>query len=589
MANTNFLAVDELDFDSLKNSLKNYLKNNPRFQDIDFEASNIGMLLDLLSYNTYHNAYYLNMIGNEAFLDTALIKDSVTSHAKELNYLPRSTRSASASVRVNVAVTNNDVSSISIPRFTKFSAKANNTLYMFSNFDPVIIVRQSNGSFISDAFDIKEGLVVTEYFTVNTNISNQRFTLSNKNADISDIQVYVHPSNTDLVTKTEYTQATSLYGVNSISKVFFVQPSLNEKYEVVFGDNVFGYKPLNNNIVAVTYRVSKGSEGNGISSFSAPSIDGYTVTTTTLTSATGGDQPESIDSIKYMAPRHFSTQERAIVPSDYKTLILSEFPSIKSVFVYGGEEIEDSPQYGKVYISLSTQDGTPAIDATKEKIRKFITTRNPISIEPVIVDPDYLYLDVTSNVTNDVNNYQYSLTEVRAAVINSIKNFNDTYLESFETPLRYSKLVNAIDSTLPSIISNDTSVIMMKKIIPVLNTNQNVTLNYGNKFDNQTRSYSVISTNFVYDTYSCFIKDDLNGILQIYRITSSGNILYNTNIGSVDYVKGIVRLSNFNISDYTGDSIRFSVFPSNKDITPFKNNIILINTIDGITVNVSSA
>lgn len=588
MANTNFLAVDELDFDSLKNSLKNYLKNNPRFQDIDFEASNIGMLLDLLSYNTYHNAYYLNMIGNEAFLDTALIKDSVTSHAKELNYLPRSTRSATASIRVNVAVTNNSISSISIPRFTKFSAKANNALYVFSNYDPVVIVRQSNGSFISDAFDIKEGLVVTEYFTVNTSISNQRFALSNKNADVSDIQVYVHPSNTDLVTKTEYSQATSLYGVNSISKVFFVQPSLGEKYEVVFGDDVFGYKPLNNNIVAITYRVSKGTEGNGISTFSAPSIDGYNVTTTTLSAATGGDVSESIDSIKYMAPRHFSTQERAIVPDDYKTLILSEFPSIKSVFVYGGEEIEDSPQYGKVYVSLSTQDGTPAIDATKEQIRKFVTSRNPISIEPVIVDPEYLYLDVTSNVVDDINNYQYSLAEVRVAVINSIKNFNDTYLETFDSPLRYSKLVNAIDSTLPSIVSNDTSITMMKKVSPSINSNQNITLNFGNKIDNVTRSYSVISTNFVYDGYPCFMKDNSNGLMQIFRITSSGNLLYNSNIGSVDYTKGIIRVSNLNISDYTGDSLRFNVYPLNKDITPYKNNIVLINTIDGINVNVSS-
>lgn len=588
MANTNFLTVDELDFVSLKNSLKSFLRNDPRFSDIDFDASNISMLLDILSYNTYQNAFYLNMIGNESFLDTALLRDSVVSHAKELNYTPRSKTSSRAQVYVELSVSNNQIQSVEIPQFTKFTSQGNNVTYVFSNYDPIVVVRAADGTFVSDTFEIKEGVVITEYFEVNTSLDNQRFILSNKDVDTSEMRVYVHNSANDLETKTLFSQAENVFGLNTESKVYFVQASSGGKFELVFGDGVLGFKPLNGNIISVTYRVSKGKEANGLRAFSAQSISGYPAAVGVVASSSDGDDEESISSIKYLAPRHYATQERAITPSDYQTLILEQFPQIKSVYVYGGEEVTDTPQYGKVYIAVSTQDGTAASLLVKDEIYSYINRRNPISIEPVIVDPEFVYINVNSTIRVDNVNYQYTLNEVKNSVIENIKTFNDENLEGFDTIFRYSKLVKSIDDTVVSIISNDTVITLMKKYIPAINTLQTITLNFGNSLESRNQDYVVTSTNFTYNGLSCFIRDDSRGKLKIYNITSRGNIVVKDNAGTVDYEKGIVKIVDLSISDYEGDSIRFTTFPKSKDVVPARNSILLINVNDGIKVYTSA-
>lgn len=584
MANTNFLSVDELDFISLKNSLKAFLRNDPRFADIDFDASNISMLLDILSYNTYQNAFYLNMIGNEAFLDTALLRDSVVSHAKELNYTPRSKTSARADVYVQLTVSNNQVQSVEIPQFTQFTSQGNNTTYVFSNYDPIVVVRDSSGNFISEPFEIKEGVIITEYFEVNTSLDNQRFILSNKDADISEMRVYVHNSANDLETKTLFSKVENVFGLNSESKVYFVQASSASKYELVFGDNILGYKPLNGNIVSVTYRVCKGEDANGLNIFSAATINGYVSAVGALTASRDGSNEESISSIKYMAPKHYTTQERAITTNDYKVLILERFPQIKSVYVYGGEEISDTPQYGKVYIAVSTQDGTAASLLLKDEIYNYINLRNPISIDPVLVDPQFVYLNVSTTLNVNIKDYQYTLAEIKNSVINSIIAFNDENLETFDNPFRYSKLVKTIDDTIVSIISNDTTVTLLKKYIPAINQIQTITLDFGNPLESINQDYVVTSTNFTYQNNACFLRDDSRGVMKIYQITSRGNIIVNNNAGTVDYEKGIVKIVNLSISDYEGDSIRFTTFPKQKDINPIRNSILSINVSDGINV-----
>lgn len=587
-----FLPVDKLDFDGIKDSIKSYLQSQPQFKDYNFEGSNLAVLIDMLAYNSYLNNFYLNMVGNEMFLDSAILRETVVSHAKELNYLPRSYRSAKATVQVQVDVSNTQVLSLEIPRYTKFTASEGNTSYVFSTNDAIIIPKNANGNFITNC-DIYQGRLVKEFFTANTDVFNQRFTLSNKQIDTGSIAVTVFASNTTN-TGYEYTRADTIYGLTPTSNVYFLQATQNDKYEILFGTDQFGRGLTNGNYIRVDYRIASGEDPNGANVFSIESnVEGWPTTVTTLARASGGAVNESINSIKHNAPRFYQTQDRAITAEDYRILIETQFPYVRSVSVYGGETIPDTPRWGRVVIAAITTEESNLTPFQKEEIKAYILTRCPLAIEPELVDPEYLYLKVTSTV-----NYQYlkttiNRTQLATSIRNAIAQYNTDNLSEFNKNFRFTRLTETINDVNTSIISNDTTIQMIKRYTPALFTDVSFTLDFGNAIltdsyytkisdaENSSviryKEFSLLSNEFIYNNLVCRIGDDGINKLFIYTEGQDGRVIVKDNIGTINYTTGKVTISNLRVESIDDGYLEFLAVPANKDILTFRNNIIIID------------
>lgn len=582
---SDFLPVNQLDFNTLRSNLRAYLEGQDRFKDYDFDGSNISVLLDILAYNTYQNAFYLNMVGNEMFLDTATLRDSVVSHAKELNYLPRSYTSASATIRVKVNVSNSAAFTQNIPQNYKFSATTNGNTFTFSTAEPYILTRNGNNEFIAQ-IDVYEGFVASERYIVNTSLTDQRFVISNDRVDTDSIEVFVSPS-VGSNNSTEYIFTSSIFGLSSNSAVFFIQAAEDSKYEVVFGDGVMGKKPQHGNLITVNYRISSGNTVNGISAFTPSStVNGYSVSVLNVVSpAAGGAENESISSIKYNATRFFQTQDRVVTKEDYKSLIIANFPEIKSISVYGGEEIPVTPQYGKVVISPVTQTGNPVTQNTADRILTFVKNRSPLSIEPTIINPDFLDLYVTSTVKYNVNLTTLSANQIKALTSTAIGTFNTDNLVDFNKTFRFSKFVSAINAAHPSIVSNETSVLMSKTVVPLLNDNYSETINFGNEIKRDdynvarplTNEFSVYSSQFIYNSRPAYFGEDGAGQLFVYELTGSGRNILKQNAGVVDYINGSINISSTIISDFIGAGITFFAIPARQDLQSLRNTVLRID------------
>ena len=573
------IILSNIDFDTHKNTLKQYLKSQTRFQDYDFEGSNMNVLLDIMSYNTFHNMFYLNMVGSEMFLDTAQIRDSVMSHAKELNYTPRSFKSAEANV--NIIVTSSDLAkrSIAIPRGTTFTSRFNNRNFTFSIGESVIVtdytINTNNTiSFLGSDITLYEGYFVNDSFTFTADPS-QRFILSNKNCDISSVAVTIIE---DVgATVLTYTRATSLFNIDQNSRVFFVQPCENDSYEIVFGDGVTGRAPKDNSVISVEYRISNGQLPNGCNTFKSDStVDGESaIVITTNSAAAQGSVSESIEEIKYNAPRHFTTQERAVTTEDYENLLKLNFSEVNAVSAYGGEDL-NPPQFGKVFVAVDLKevDGIP--EAKKDQYYRFLKPRSPVSIDPVFVNPEYTYIGLTATVKYNVNITKLSTEDVRTLVTAAITRYADANLNNFNRVFRYSNVVEAIDSAQSAIVSNETFVKIIKIIVPQIGINNTIDVNFQTPLDT-TQSvvkggYSITSTRFIYKGERATLQDDGLGTVNI--VSSGGNVI--TNIGTVDYDTGLVQLSNFNIASFEGAGIKVKAEPRNRDISVINNNIINI-------------
>ena len=481
MAANSSIILSNIDFDTHKNTLKQYLRSQTRFKDYDFEGSNMNVLLDILSYNTFHNMFYLNMVASEMFLDSAQIRDSVVSHAKELNYVPRSFRSAEANVNMSIVTTDTTKRTIPIPKGTTFTSRFNNRNYTFSTGELVTLTDytvNANSTLTFDGSNIQlyEGYYVNDTFTF-VNDGTQRFILSNRNCDIDSATVTVI-EDTGANTLV-YTKASSLFGVDGDSQVFFVQPAENETYEITFGDGVSGRKPKDNSIVSVEYRVSNGQLPNGCNTFRADTtIDGESaVTISTNSAAAGGSVSEDIESIKYNAPRHFTTQERAVTTEDYENLLKQNFSEINAVSAYGGEDLTP-PQFGKVFVAVDLVDVDGLPEVKKDQYYRFLKPRSPVSIDPEFVDPGYTYIEVTSIVNYNLNTTKLSSEDIRTIVTSAIRQYALDNLNDFNRVFRYSKVTNAIDSAQGAIISNETSVKLIKIVTPTLGALE--TFNLGN-------------------------------------------------------------------------------------------------------------
>lgn len=577
MANSSII-LSNLDFDTLKNTFTSYLKSQDRFNDYDFDGANINVLLDLLAYNTFQNNFYLNMVGNEMFLDSAQLRDSAVSHAKELNYVPQSFKSAQAKVDITVTSSTTAKRSLVIPKGFSFSSRLLNKNYTFTIPENIVIsdYTLSGGNVVFTGKDITlfEGYYVNDSYTYTYN-NAQRLLITNKNVDISSLIVTVIEDAGSTVTN--YSRASSLFDLDSTSKVFFVQGAENDSYEIVFGDGVSGSRPKNNSVIQLEYRLSNGQLPNGCKSFTPDGpIQGETsVVIQTISAAAGGTVSESIESIKYNAPRHFTTQERAITTEDYETLLKLNFPEINTVTAYGGEDL-DPPQFGKVYVSVDLKEVDALPDIKRQEYYRFLKPRSPVSIDPVFVDPEYTYLGVTSKVNYNLNVTALSVDDIRTIVGTSIIQYALNNLNNFNRTFRYSKLIQAIDSSQVSIISNETDINVIKIVSPLTGKFLTFDVLYNiplavEKPTLDATQFSVYSSPIIYKGIKSFIRDNGEGALTV--LSTASEALIDT-IGTIDYDTGLLQFSNFKIDSFTGPGIKFYAYPRNKDISTI-NNVIL--------------
>ena len=595
MANSS-ISLTSLDFADYKNSLKTFMQSQSQFRDYNFDGSNLSTLLDLLSYNTYMNAFYLNMVGSEMFLDTAQLRDSVVLKAVELNYTPRSFRSAYAQVNIVVANVTNNPALLTIPSGTSFTGKAGSNSYIFSTNENLVINASNDGVFYANNVDIYEGSQVTDTFVIQTNPDNaQQFILSNPTIDTNSLTVISVENNGANVIP--YFLSTTLLDIKETTPVYFLQGSDNSQYQIIFGDNVVGRKPLDNSTVVVSYLVTNGQLPNGISIFSPNGlIGGGTATVTTVSAAQGGDISESIESIRYNAPRYYATQERAVTTTDYETLLLVTYPEIQALSVYGGETTTP-PQYGKVIVSMKLYNFDIVPPYKINEYTEFLKVRAPLTITPAFIEPEYTYASVTTNVKYNVNQTTLQPADIAAFVTSAIQNYSIDNLEDFKSTLLYSKLVYAIDNAQSTIISNETDYTVMKKLIPSMQGNKNYQLNFRMPINPNLPpeglihkigdEHAVTSTKFVYSGLVVSIEDDGNGNLRIVQEQNDGlhHTLVDSGVGTVDYTTGSINITNFYTSSYFGDSIRFYVMPANKDNSTDENVIFEIPN-DEITVSV---
>lgn len=586
MAANSSISLTQLDFTEYKNSLKAYLREQNEFKDYDFDGSNLSVLLDILAYNTYQNAFYLNMVSNEMFLDSAKLRDSVISHAKELNYLPRSFTSAKASIQLRITPTDANKNSIVIPRGTSFITRVDDFSYSFNTNENLVVTNKVNGTFISESIILYEGNYLSDTYVVNYN-NPLIYKINNRNVDISSVAVTVLEDNGSVTQ--EYARATSLFGHNESSRVFFLQPGIGDSYEVVFGDGVVGRKPKNNAIVIIEYRVSNGELPNGANRFiNSGRIDNEAnVAVITLTSAQDGAVAEDLNSIKFNAPRAFTTQERAVTAEDYENLLKANFPEINAVTAYGGEDATP-PQFGRIFVSvdLTDVDGLPKIK--EDEYRRFLRSRSSVAMEPLFVTPDYTYLKIDSLVKYNINRTGQNPEDLRAFVIDAILNFANANLNSFSRTFRYSKLVQAIDATDASIISNDTAVNLVKYLTPDLGVPLNLTIDFKSPLTQEipllgdehpiVDVHGITSTPFTYTgIQNCVLEDNGDGIVRI--VTPVGaNHKKIVDVGTVDYNTGVVRLTNFTVQNYVGTSLKIYAEPGFRDITAIQN--VILNIIE---------
>jgi len=604
MANTS-LSLTSLDFDTLKSNFIQYLTSQSVLKDYDFTGSNINVLLDLLSYNTYLNSFYLNMVVSEMFLDSAQKLDSVVSHAKELNYIPQSAKSPAANISFTVTTTGIK-SPLTIPKGTTFNGQNSNGQFQFvtalnRNFT------SANNVFTIDNLQIYEGSYFTDAFVVDYTQETQRFILSNPNIDTDSLIITVIESGVN----SNFTQASTLFGLQSNSDVYFLQAAQNGQYEIVFGDGLLGRVPNNLATVVANYRVTLGDKGQGVSSFlitqDLGAINGGAATLSTITTvanSAGGSLPETIDSIRKNAPRKFGSQQRAVSSDDYSSLILGKFGGqISDVSVYGGELLNPK-QYGRVAICLKPAGATVAPDYIKAEITNYLSPYISLPARAIITDPDYTYIGVTSTVQYNVTGTTKVADEIKGIVLSDIANYSTENLELFNADFRYSRFAATIDNSDPSITSNDTEIRIIKRISPLLNYPTSYVLDYNNPTEVESRitaegyvagkpfydepqitssAFTYIDSNGVAWPQS-FIRDDNFGTLVVYTSINNVFTILNPNLGTVDYTTGVLTISNFQTS-YYDQYISIYMEPATKDILVNRDKILLIDLAD-VTVSV---
>jgi len=590
MADNLNLKVNELDFQGIKTNLRDFLQSQDQFRDYNFEGSGLNALLDLLSYNTYYNSFYLNMVLNESFLNTAQKRTSVVNAARALNYTPRSTTSSTITGTLRVTPSGSPAT-VTIPAYTKFTGILEGTTFNFLNTESILIT-PDNGAYVASNIVLTEGTFVRNTFTVNTNDPDQKFQLLNANADTSTLVVKVLNSSVDTTTRT-FVRPDNIIELTATSQTYFLEEGSEGLFQVKFGDGYFGIELENGNIVVLEYLVSKGKLANDIESINyASSISGITNITFTATSpASGGLERETINQIKFAAPKAYEAQNRAVTVEDYKGLLLQQ-SIVDSVAVWGGED-NDPPEYGKVFVAIKPSVGA-VLSATEKTnlIRGVINPKKILTVRTEIVDPDYIYLLIGASVKYNSDITTLGQNTIKEIIINTIKQYNDSDIDEFSKYFRYSKLSRLIDLSERSILNSDLSVRMRIEKNIQLNVRQRIEIRFSNAINSSTNGRpsshpygvgnQITSNSFTYAGLdNCYLEEN-NGIMRVYRIVRSERIGVASNVGTVNYSTGTVVLSNFVPSAFEdgGSTLKLTAVPQDKDILPLRNQIIQIRDQD---------
>lgn len=552
------LRIAELDFDQIKNNLKNYLKAQDEFTDYDFEGSGLSVLLDVMAYNTHYNAYLANMVVNEMFLDSAVKRSSAVSIAKHLGYTPVSARGAVANLDIVVNNPTGLPTVLTMDRYTPFTSTVDGTPYTFLTTEAKTATRVGTTYTFSNV-DVKEGTLLNYSYAVSDTTPAAKYEIPSEDVDTTTLQVSVQTSASD-TTVTTYTLAVDITGVNSLSNVYFLEQNTQGKYDIYFGDGIIGKALTNGNIITVRYMVSTGSVVNVSSTttqtFTASSTIGGSsnITTTVNSNSTGGANAESITSIKFNAPRVNASKNRAVTAIDYEALILANYAGAESVSVWGGED-NDPPYYGRVMISLKPFSGFTISDATKELIKNTILkNKQGLTVTPEFVDPVYYYVNTTADIDYNTSTTTLSADQIKALVTTAISTYFSTNLQKFNKEYVHSSLINAILDSNSAITSALVTLKLQRRIIPTLNTINVFTGINSIKFRNSIKPGTISSSFFFININGVETRvkitdlpdtspasDTGTGVLRI--VNTVNNLVVSTNVGTVNYGTGVISIS----------------------------------------------
>ena len=587
-----FNQFTNLDFASLRSQIKDYLRVNSDFADFDFEGSNFSTLIDLLAYNSYITAYNTNMAVNECFLDSATLRENVVSLARNIGYVPRSSRSAQAVVNFSVDLGTNDTKIVTLKAGQVALGVQQGSSYIFSIPDDFVATSGTNNIATFDNLKIYEGIYLQKTFQIDYSQPNQRYVLPNANIDATSIRVTVTSTTNEI-----YSLYNNILQVDSTSKLFLIQEIEDEQYEILFGDGIIGKKPPAGAIVTVTYIVTNGRLGNNARNFSFVGIlrddtdttitSGISVLTTQQKSE-NGDGIEDVSSIKYLAPRIYSSQYRAVTANDYPGIIPFVYPNVESVTAYGGEEL-DPPEYGKVFISIKPKNGSFLSQITKDDISRQLKQYSIAGIKPEIIDLKYLYVEVDTSVYYNTNATS-DAAELITAVTKTLTTYsNSSDINAFGGRFKYSKVVGLIDDAARGVTSNITRVKMRRDIVPEINTFATYELCYGNAFYDQPNGYGVRSTGFTVSGIdgTLYLGDiptagTTVGKLVFFKLVNNLPLVVKNDAGTVDYVHGEINLDVVNITgtSLTSGVIEVEAIPDSNDVIALKDLYLQLSVPD---------
>jgi hypothetical protein len=599
-----FTDFTNLDFDQIRTSIKDYLRANSTFTDFDFEGSNFSILIDILAYNSYLSAYNTNMVANEAFLDSATLRENVVSLVRNIGFVPQSRKAAKANISFIVSGINSSIKSVTLKAGIVCTGSLDNTTYIFSIPDD-ITTSVSSGEAVFSNIDIYEGTYLTKTFTVNSSQSNQKYILPNPFVDTSTVRVKVYNDAEDS-TYDEYSPVENIIGIDSKSQIFLMQEVSDEKYELFFGDGIFGKKLSNNNQIQVSYIITNGPTGNGASNFVFSGVlrDDRDSTITqnigsiiTNTPSENGDNIQSIESVRYYAPRVYASQRRAVTAGDYEALLPSLYSNIESVTAYGGEELIP-PQYGKVFLAVKPKNSDYLSESTKEFLLNDLKKYTIAGIKPEFVDINVLYVELDSAVYYNTNLFASS-NILKNDIISALTSYsNSPDLNKFGGRFKYSKCLRIIDSTNNAITSNITKVRIRRNIQVVLNEPTQYLICFENKFsvrDNRSNNQpNIRSTGFTIKGRSStvYIGDIVNdstlktGTLYLFSYDQNKVVEQLIDIGTINYEEGIINIDNITVSSTLKSNNVIEI-----DAIPYSNDIIAKKSIylklDIVSSNIS--
>ena len=550
-----------LNFEDIKTSIKDYLRQNSNFSDFDFEGSNLSVLINTLAYNSYITAYNTNMVANESFIDSATLRENVVSLARNIGYVPRSKRAATALVEFVITGISTDNRSITLQPGVFANSGINQTNFIYSLPEKVqapSFLGQSQGM-----VTIYQGQYLEKEWTIDTSQPNQKYILPNDSIDTSTLRVFVKESSSSN-TRTEYKLLDSIVGITSVTNMFLIQETSDEKYELLFGDGIFGKKLESGNVVTASYIKTDGKDGNGATNFnyagtikdeSGGDITTATTRLFTMIPSENGDDIESVESIRNYAPRKFAAQNRAVTATDYEALLPSIYPNIQSVSAFGGEDL-NPPQYGRVFIAAKPRNGNFLADSTKKSLLKSLKNYSIAGIVPSFVDLKFLYVELDSYIYYNTN-FTGNADTLRASIVNSVIQYGgSSELNKFGGRFKYSKMISVIDNTDSSITSNITNIKIRRNLKTLPNTFSQYELCYDNEFYKELDSYNIKSTGFTVSgiTGTVYLADktiegsDI-GNLFLFRITDDVEVdIVSSNFGTVNYKKGEILINTVNIT-----------------------------------------